>query len=342
MAVELKTELIPAIATLRPVPMEIGGLFFGGTRQFFNGVKVEFDVATVNGQSAGYNSFSSQAKVVKKDGFDTITLDPLNINEATDITAENTKQKSFGFDKYGNSAGGTDTAQLTSELEGFNLLRNRGLRAVKKAMYEAITTGKIVYGQNGIVDIDFNMPAGNKEVLTGTSLWSNVDSDPVAKLTSVYDSMLVTPEACVMSETAYNAFKAHAEVLTVDNITTGTKRNFIASENITVDAGTKLVKVGRLADRPLDVYMELDSYLVGTTKTPYMTPNFVVFGSSSVGGQLFGGVPTLGNGGISWEATEFLPLVITEENPVSVTRVYKSAPLPVLLNTNGFYSLKVL
>jgi len=341
MAVVNRTSLIGAVAIMKTIDNGAKDLLFGSAL-FFETEKVEFDVVTIDGTIAGYNAFSQTANVVKKDGFDTITLQPLNINESINITAENTKAKAFGESKYGGANTSVSAKAIQDELDGFAKLKKRSDRRVKKAMYEALTTGQIVYGQNGIDVIDFNMPSANKEVETGTDLWSDAGSDPIAKLVSVYDSMDVAPEVIIMSETAYNAFKAHAKVLTTDDITNGKRRNFVPNEEV-IERGSKFFKVGRVVERPVDVYVELDTYRDDAgVKQKYMADGFVVFGSTDAGQLLYGGIPVTQGDTIVWEATDMMLSVDTQENPVAKNRIYKSAPLPTLKNAGAFYSLKVL
>lgn len=341
MAVVNRTSLIASVAIMRTIDNGARDLLFN-SQLFFESEKVEFDITTLNGEIAGYNAFSQTAKVVKKDGYDTVSLAPLNINESINITAENTKVKAFGQSKYGGAVTDAAARALETELNGFAKLKKRGDRAIKKAMYEAMLTGKIVYGQNGIPEIDFNMPAANKEVETGADLWSETTSDPIAKIIAVYDSMDVSPEAVILSETAKTAFLAHAKVTTTDNITTGKKRNLIVDETET-PKGAKFIKIGRLVERPVDVYVELDTYRdAAGDPVKYMTDGFVAFGSAGSGQMLYGGIPMGVGQDIVWEATDMMLTVDTKENPVSKDRIFKSAPLPTLKNAVAFYSLKVL
>lgn len=345
MATVYRTSLIAAVAILKPVDLSVSGLFFPlGTDSYFTTPEVEFDVVTQNGTSADYNSFSKEANVVKKDGFDTIKLNPLNINESTNITAENSKNRGAGEPQYGGaSTVATSNGSLQRELDGFGLLRGRGDRAVKKAMYEALMTGKIVYGQDGIKEIDFNMPAGNKTVLTGTDIWTDAGANPVASLISVYDGADISPESVVLSETAYAAFIAHATTLTTDNTSTGKKRNFQPADLSTVPSGAKFFKAGRLADRPLDVYVEQDTYKNSAgTKVKYLSDGFAVFGNADAGQMLFGGIPMLNGENINWVSASMMLKVDTKENPTKVDRIYQSAPLPTLKDASAFYSMKVI
>ena len=338
MATVYRTTLIPAVAVLRPVDMGAEELFFG-QRTYFDTQEVEFDAATLDGTTASYNSFANTANVVKKDGFDTITLNPLNINESINITADNQRNRGVGATKY--MPEGSGNQALRTELEGFGKLKARADRARKKAMYEAMLTGKIQYGQNGIAEIDFNMPAGNIEVETGTDLWTDAGSDPITKLISVYDGMDVTPEAVIMSQAALTAFNNHADVR-YHSDSDGKPADVIKYTG-DIKAGAKFIKVGRLVDRPLDIYLEIDTYFKsdGTTRTDYLAAGFCVFGGSESGQMLFGGVPMLSGDNITWEATEFIPSVDTQNNPVKIDRIFRSSPLPTLKNSKGFYSLKV-
>lgn len=345
MATTYRTSLIAAVAVLKPVDLSIGELFFPqGNDSFFSTPEVEFDVVTQNGTSAGYNSFSKAATVVKKEGFDTVRLNPLNINESTDITSENSKNRGAGEPKYGAvSTTTSNNSSLQRELDGFSMLKGRGERAVKKAMYEALMTGKIAYGQDGIKEIDFNMPAENKTVLTGTDVWTDAAANPVKDLIAIYDAANIAPESAVMSETAYSSFIGHNTTLTTDDSANGKKRNFQPADLSNIPSGAKFFKVGRLSDRPLDVYVELDTYKdEAGNSVRYLTDGFVVLGTAEAGQMLYGGIPMANNGNIDWVSAPMMLKVDTQENPVRVDRIYQAAPLPTLKNSSAFYSLKVM
>lgn len=58
------------------------------------------------------------------------------------------------------------------------------LARVEKMRMDAAANGQIVLNENGVImTVDYGVPAGNKEILSGTSLWSDsVNADPVGDI----------------------------------------------------------------------------------------------------------------------------------------------------------------
>ena len=339
MATQIRTTLIPAIAKINPVNTFILDLFFG-ERRYFDTAKVQFDVAETSETTAGFRSFLKNANVVKKDGFNVITLDPLNINEMIPMTGVDAKNRGFGQPQFGGAADPA-AAALETELTGFGKLRKRAKRLEVKAAYEALTTGKIVYGQDGIAEIDFNMPSENIE--TVATLWSDSSADPVGDMIATYDDMGEKPEAVVLGRSAYLAFVNHPKVLTANNAD-GKGMNFEKATADMVDSrGKGVLFVGRLVDRPIEVYCDMTTYKDESGSTQYYMPSDrAVYGSSGNGALLYGGIPVAQGDRVSNVAAEFVPSIITEENPVSVSQLYRSAPLPTLRYAAAFVSQKVV
>jgi len=339
MATEIRTSLIPAIGKINRVNPFILDLWFV-ERRYFDTAKVRFDVAETAKTTAGFRSFLKKADVVKKDGFSVITLDPLSINEAIVKTARDAKERGFGQPLFGGDADPASEA-IRQELEDFAKLRERAKRLEIRTAYEALETGKIKYGEDGIDEIDFNMPEDNIE--TVATPWDDNDADPIADMIAVYDEMGTQPEAVVLGREAYLAFVNNQNVLTSD--TDGGKgKNF---EKAPVDQvgreGKGVIFVGTLTDRPLEVYADLQTYTDDNGDTAhYHNPKVAVYGSTGYGALLYGGVPVPQGSDIGMVAAEFVPVTVTTDDPPMVSNVYRSAPLPTLRLASAFYSQTVV
>lgn len=70
---------------------------------------------------------------------------------------------------------------------------------------QALATGQIVLNENGVIlSVDYGVPAGNKETLTGTALWSDTaNADPIADMIRWRDYLIdtygVAPERSLTS-----------------------------------------------------------------------------------------------------------------------------------------------
>ena len=339
MALEIRYELAPAVGVLAPLNTFILDRLFP-KRKYFGTQKVRFDLAKVENEAATFRSFADRATVVDKEGFRTIELTPLNINEAIIKTSEDAKYRGFGEPQNGGEA--DPLAQvLQEELEGFNRLKRRAKTREIASAYEALTTGKIQYGVDSIQEIDFGIPAEQIETVAPT--WDDPSSDPVGDMIAVYDDMIVKPTTAVLGKEAYHAFLQNPNVITTEYNSNGKAKNVEKAQPTEVGQyGQGVIKVGTLVDRPLEIVCDMTVAEVDGTTRPLLDPKHVVYGSGETGGVYYGGVPVSGGSGVVLEAVEFLPITITEDDPAQVKDVYKSSPLPAITNPYSVWSQKVL
>jgi len=340
-----KKELVQAVQTVVAVDNTIMNLLFP-TERFHVTETIEYDASTVEGVAPSYNSFKNKANVVSKDGFDTVTLNPVNYNESISKTAIEANARKFGENIYGDTAGMVSPIQR-SLLDGVSKLELRTQVGKKAIMYEALTTHKIAggfFGTSGAEDIEFAVPAANKEVLanTGDNLyWDNASAKPLTNLLRIYRAMKVKPTAIVMGSTEYGYFYDNAQIATVDNLTTGEKKNFYVNE--AADSSSQAFRAGRINYKGmiLDVWVEPQTRLLANgSRTPYMPDKYVVFASNN--GEIhYGGIPVAQNGTVENITAPFDVQEIVEINPPVHEVVYRAAPLPVLKNGEEYYSLKV-
>lgn len=341
-----KKELVQAVQTVVLVDSTIMNLLF--PMEYFHTTEtIEYDASTVEGVAPSYNSFKNKATVVSKDGFDTVTLNPVNYNESISKTAIDANARKYGENVYGATAGLVDPIQRAL-LDGVAKLEMRTQVGKKAIMYEALTTHKIaggfVSGTSGAEDIAFAVPAANKEVLanTGSNLyWDNASSKPLTNILRIYRAMKVKPTAIVMNDTEYGYFYSNSQVTTIDNTTTGEKRNFFVNE--AADSSSTAFRAGRInyMGMIIDVWVEPQTRLLANgSRTPYMPDKFVVFASTN-GEVHYGGIPVAQNGTVENVTAPFDVQEIIEANPPVHQVVYRAAPLPVLKNGEEYYSLQV-
>lgn len=339
-----KKELVQAVQTVVAVDSTVMDMLFP-TERYHVTETIEYDSSTVEGVAPSYNSFKNRASVVSKDGFDTVTLNPVNYNESISKTAIEANARKFGENIYGDTAGMVSPLQR-SVLDGVAKLELRTQVGKKAIMYEALTSHKIsggYFGTSGAEDIVFAVPAANKEVLanTGDNLyWDNTSAKPLTNLLRIYRSMKVKPTVCIMNSTEYGYFYSNSQILTMDNNTTGEKRNYIVND--AADSSAVAFRAGRInyMGMILDVWVEPQTRLLSTgSRTPYMPDKFVVLASFN-GEVHYGGIPVAQNGTVENITAPFDVQEIIEVNPPVHEIVYRSAPLPVLKNGEDYYSLK--
>lgn len=339
MALEIRTELAPAVAVLEPVNTFILDRAFVD-RRYFESVKVKFDLAKTSNKTAPYRSFLDKATVVEKDGYNTVEVPTLNINIATVRTAEDARYRGFGEPQFGIGQADPMAEQIRSELEGFGKLRAMAKRREVFAAYEALTTGKIQYGIDGIDEINFGIPP--EQIETVSPDWTDSNADPIADMIAVYDEMRVKPTTVVLGVEAYHAFLNNPNVLT--DRTDGKAQNFQKSDASQVGIyGQDVIRVGMLVDRPLEVVcdMSFGEIAEGDSRN-LLDPKYATYVSGDTGKLLYGGVPIPSGDRVMNTATEFLPITVVEEDPAQVKDVYRSAPLPAITDPWAVWSQKVV
>lgn len=304
--------------------------------------EIQYDSATIEGVSPEYRSFSETAKVISKGGKDVVSLKPVSFNNAISKEEIDAQAAQFGQNEYGE---GTIDSEAQSALTGIGKHHLNAMVGRKKVVYEALTTHRITggyIGVNGKEDIVFNVPAANREAFNGTAplYWSNASSVPVTDIHRMYDLMKIKPDRIIMNNTCYTNFYGNAQVLTMDNNTTGKKRNFVVNE--AVPAGAKFFKAGTIMDKgmTIDVYVENEQRNTGSGYTPFLPNGYVIY-ASPMGEMHFGGIPKAVAGGITRIAAEFDVEEILTQNPPQHLLQYRTAFIPVLKNGEAYGVQKV-
>jgi len=336
-------EFVKSVSLIVETDMSVvDEVFPTGSESFHKGEEIEFDSATIENEAPEYSTFKRTADVVEKDGKDVVTLKPLNYNESISKTAIDAYATKFGQNAYGE---GSIDATTQSALTGVGKLHRRTLVGIKKTAYEILTTFKVVgghIGSNGAEDIVFNVPAANKEVFDGTTLkyWSNAASTPVTDIVRMINAMKIKPEFVLMNNNTYTNFFANAQILTADNSTTGTKRNYIINEN--VESKEEYYVAGKLMANgvTIDIKVDRSTRKTGGSTVPFM-PNGYVSYASSRGEMNYASIPVAVANGVELLTADFHIAEVIQSNPVIHELIYKSAPLPTIKNGEAFASQKV-
>lgn len=171
------------------------------------GFTVDVDFFKGKRRISPFVSPKAAAKGVGKIGYKTNTfttplLKPKDVTTIEDITVRLAGESVYN----GYSAEDRALALMTDTLNDFNTMN---LRREEWMASRAMLTGKIpVFGEGVDYLIDFGFT--NKATLSGTDLWSNAGSDPLAKIDAwvlvCQKNGYHTPNVCLMAYDAYNAF----------------------------------------------------------------------------------------------------------------------------------------
>jgi len=352
-----RTSTIAAVAILQTVDMAIAGMAFP-SEFVHNSQRVEFDFYEGTDEIALKGNFAKQSNVVKKDGYKTITVNPMEVNESTVDAVINFGKKKIGETVYGDQMGGLTAAEaavIEDDATKFGKLKKRSQRLIKKSMYDVLVTGKITVSGAGeaIDEIDFGMTNKivNDNATAGQYQWNDTtNSDPIVQLeTEALEMGQYAVDTYVLGFEARKAWAAHPKVRTADNTTSGKRKNFTPATSEEIAAkSTKFMKyLGQTTGDngvALWIYVELEMY--GGTSY-FLDKNFAVgfrMGDAQNGQVQYGAIPVAQGEG---EGVEIVPFVGKEwidgeivKDPAGVKRYYRSSPLPTMNVPKAFISIK--
>lgn len=338
--VEDKKEFVAGVAVMIDADQGIINDMFP-LAKYHTKKEIKYNTARVEGTISAYNSFSNTANVVEKDGKDVVTLTAINLNDSISKETADADYVEFGQNEYGT---GNANMEMESALNGVGKIRRNHLATKKAIAYEALTTFMIKDGyvnKDGKQDIVFPVPAANKVVFDGTTAgqlyWSNTNAKPLDNIYDAWLKMDIRPTRVIMNHITYSNFYNNAQVNTIDNTTTGIKKNY--KENDGAANGAYYYTAGTIMYKGMVIDIKVENQLK-SDNTPYMPSGYVVMGSP-VGEVHHGGIPTVRPDGIEREAKEWDVFEVIERNPPQHEYVVRTGATPILKNGYAYYSMKV-
>lgn len=353
----VKTSVIAAVAVLQTVDMAIIKMAFPVAYTHAT-LKVEFDVYEGGDTIALKGNFEKESNIVNKNGYKTVTVNPMEVNESIVDSVINVGKKRIGESIYGDNTGGltdAEKAEIESDMKGFGVLVKRNQRLIKKSAYDVLTTGKITVSASGEVidEIDYGMTNKivNDNATAGQYQWNDTtNSDPIQQLeTEALEMGQYAVDTFVLGFEARKAWANHPKVRTSDNTTAGKRANFIpASKEEKAAKSTKYMKyLGQTTGDhgvALDIYVELEKY---DSTNYFLDKNFVVGfrnGDEQNGQVQYGAIPVAeGSNTMSdlvlFEGKEWIDAEI-KKDPAGVKRYFRSSPLPTMNQPKAFISIK--
>lgn len=353
----VKISTITAVAILQTVDMSIARMAFP-SEFVHDSQKVEFDFYEGTDEIALKGNFAKQSNVVKKDGYKTITVNPIQVNESIVDAVANFGKKRIGENVYGENTGDltdAEKAEIEDDATKFGKLKKRSQRLVKKSMYDVLTTGKLVVSGEGEVtdEIDYGLTniIINDDATAGQYQWNDItNSDPIQQLeTEALEMGQYAVDTFVLGFDARKAWANHPKVRTSDNTTAGKRANFNpATKDEKASKSTKFMKyLGQTTGDhgiALDIYVELEKY---DATSYFLDNNYVVgfeMGSTRNGQRQYGAIPVAEG---SNENSELVTFVGREwidaeikKDPAGVKRFYRTSPLPTMNVPKAFIAIK--
>lgn len=332
-------EMLQGLELRQPI-----GSFFAG---FFPGMNthvaeiLQLDIKKGKRTMAPFVSPRVGGKVMKRSGQQTKLLQTPMIAPERAMTVDDISKRGFGENIYSAKSPEERATELLAK--DMTELEEAIQRRKEWMAREIILTGAIsVESPDDGVDVEIDFGFTNKEVLSGTALWSHADSNPLEDLSAwrraVIKSTGKAPTVCIMAADAYQAFKTHAKVkaeLNILNLSTGKIEPRVIDSSLTF--------LGRLTELDLDIYA-YDEWFIDDegVENPMLPDGAVVLLPTQVGSFEYGGVTQLEQGEfITYEADIVPKIMVEDRNNIKTLRM-TSRPLPRPDDVDGWYVSTVL
>lgn len=356
----VKISIIAAVAALETVDLSIERMAFPASFTH-DAQKVEFDVYEGDREIALKGNFAKQSNVVDKNGYKTVTVNPIQVNETIADAVKNFNKKRIGKTVYDDASGLTDAATraIEEDIKGYAKLKKRSQRLIKQAMYDVLMTGKVIVSGEGAVadEIDYGLTNQivNDNATAGQYQWNDtVNSNPIQQLETEAEEMgQFAVDTYVMGIEAKKAFMNHPDVRTIDDTTTGKKMNFLqASKDERSARSTRfMIYLGQTTGdygKAVDIFYEFEQYVnAALAEVSYLDKNFVVgfsMGSEDNGQVQYGNIPVAVGEGQNVELESFVGTEWIDgeihKDPAGIKRYYRSSPLPTMNQPKAFMSIK--
>lgn len=358
----VKTSVIAAVSILSMVDMSIANMICPA--EYVHGTqKIEYDAYEGSETIALKGNFAKQSNVVKKDGYDTITVNPMQINESIFKGVADTTKKRIGETIYGEALSGMSEAErrvIEDDMEEFGKLVKRSQRLIKKTIYEVATTGKIVVSGDGEKTDEIDYSLTNKTVndnsTAGSYQWNDTtNSNPVEQLERLAEGNKYGINTYVLGFEAVKAWRKHPQVTKTDG--SGNRANFISStkDERAAKSSKYMTYLGSTTGnygKAVEIYSETEKYqlIENGPEYYYLDKNYVIgFEMNNLKNmERHYGAIAKSNGSNDDSANKSMDLVIAkelltaklEEDPDGIKRRYRTSPLITMNKPSAFVSIK--
>ncbi|WP_121614785.1 major capsid protein [Virgibacillus halodenitrificans] len=333
--------MLAAVEMMKPVHTFLKSTFFP-TPDTFTTEHVDVDYYKGRRKMAPFVSTSHAGKVMDREGFTTKTFKPAPIKPKRIITAADLNKRSMGENMYSAKSPDERAAELLAR--DLSDLDEAITRREEWMVAQVLFTGKVDIIGDGIkstLEFDFT----NKETLSGTSLWSSPDSDPIdylkKKRREVIQKSGVNPNRIIMASDVVDAFVSHAKVKEkLDN------RRIVLGQINPQTLPDGVTYIGSLSELGVDIYSYDEWYYDEESKKekPMVPAGKVMIGSSNARSSLRYGAVTLTSPDgrfTTYEGTRIPDSWIKKDPDARFLQVH-SLPLPVPHEVDSWYVATVL
>jgi hypothetical protein len=160
-----------------------------------------------------------------------------------------------------------------------------GVRARVEAMrMEVLAAGQVTVKENGLnFTLDYHVPDEHKEALTGTNVWTNENSDPLADIERWIDALDTKPTRALTSRKIYRALASHPKIIAA--IFGKDSGRVVSQADLDAFMETHGYPVIRTYDEKYKVQEANGKY---TTKKYFPENKFAMFNDDLLGETLYG------------------------------------------------------
>ncbi|WP_430618512.1 hypothetical protein IGI78_000819 [Enterococcus sp. DIV1767] len=161
----------------------------------------------------------------------------------------------------------------------------QGVRARVEAMrMEVLASGQVTVKENGLnFTLDYHVPTEHKEALTGTKVWTNENSDPLADIERWIDALDTKPTRALTSRKIYRALATHPKIIAA--IFGKDSGRVVSQADLDAFMETHSYPVIRTYDEKYKVQQADGTY---TTKKYFPENKFAMFNDELLGETLYG------------------------------------------------------
>lgn len=161
----------------------------------------------------------------------------------------------------------------------------QGVRARVEAMrMEVLAAGQVTVKENGLnFTLDYHVPDEHKEALTGTNVWTNENSDPLADIERWIDALDTKPTRALTSRKIYRALATHPKIIAA--IFGKDSGRVVSQADLDAFMETHGYPVIRTYDEKYKVQEANGKY---TTKKYFPENKFAMFNDDLLGETLYG------------------------------------------------------